>query len=107
MRHRTCFYKQLYLAHEPQSGILLRVSCAVVVKLAYAAEFLNDDPIDLPLAGRRDYVMRSDIVFLSCEILELASDDCLSDKFKERVLIVNVLVLFLYPEHCSLAGTVA
>ena len=101
------FDKQLDLPHKPESGILLRVSSAVIVKFADAAELLDDDTVNLTLSsGRADGVCPY-LVLLTGEVPELAGDDCLSDKFRQFLLVIYILVLFLYAEHGGFSRTVA
>ena len=73
--------KQFDLPHEPESGILLRITRTVVIQLTDTAEFLDDDTVNLTLSVRRTDGMGLYLVFFSCEIPELACDDRLADKF--------------------------
>ena len=90
--------EQLDLSHEPKPGILLRVSRTVVIQLANAAEFLDNDAVNLVLAFSRADRMGTYLVLLACEVPELAGNDSLSDKLRQFLLVVHVLVLLLYAE---------
>ena len=47
------------------------------------------------------------LVFLSCEVSELAGDDGFAYEVKEFFLVIDILILLLYAEYCSLTRTVA
>jgi len=96
--------EQLDLSHEPKPGILLRVSRTVVIQLANAAEFLDNDAVNLVLAFSRADRMGTYLVLLACEVPELAGDDGLSDKLRQFLLVVHVLVLLLYAEYGGFSG---
>ena len=99
--------EQFYLAHKPEPGIFLRVTRAVVIQIADAAELLDDDTVDLALDVGRADGMCPYLVFLAREVTELAGDDCLSDKFGQFFLVIDILVLLLYAEHGGFSRTVA
>ncbi len=44
------------------------------------------------------------LVLLACEVPELAGDDSLSDKLRQFLLVVHVLVLLLYAEYGGFSG---
>ena len=92
------------LSHEPKPGILLRVSRTVVIQLANAAEFLDNGAVNLVLAFSRADRMGTYLVLLACEVPELAGDDGLSDKLRQFLLVVHVLVLLLYAEYGGFSG---
>ena len=56
--------------------------------------------------GRADGV-GAYLVFLACEVPELAGDDGISDKFSQFLLIIHILVLLLYAEHGGFPGAMA
>ena len=47
------------------------------------------------------------LVFLSCEVSELAGDDGFAYEVKEFFLVIDILILLLNAEYCSLTRTVA
>ena len=47
------------------------------------------------------------LVFFSCEIPELACDDRLADKFRQFLLVIDILILLLNAEYGGFSGTVA
>ena len=53
------------------------------------------------------YGVHPDLVFLSGEIPELASDDGLGYEREQFVLVVDILILFLDAEDRCLAGAMA
>ena len=99
--------EQLDLAHKPETGILLRVTRAVVIQLADAAELLDDDTVNLTLAVGRADGMCPYPVFLAREIPELAGDDGLADKLCQFLLVIDILVLFLNAEDGGFSRTMA
>ena len=107
VRYRAGLDKQFDLPHESQPCILFRVSRAVVVQFADAAEFLDDDTVYLVFSFRGADGMCPYPVFLTREVTEFAGDDRLADKFGEFVLVVHVLVLFLDAEYSGFPRTVA
>ena len=47
------------------------------------------------------------LVFLACEVSELTGDDGLAYEVEEFILVIDILILLLYAEYCSLTRTVA
>ena len=107
VRYRAGLDKQLDLSHESQPRVLFRVSRTVVVQLADAAEFLDDDTVHLVFPFRGVDGMCPYPVFLSREVTELAGDDRLAYEFGEFVLVIDILILFLYAEYGGFSRTVA
>ena len=99
--------EQLDLPHKPEAGIFLRVSRAVVIQLADAAELLDDGTVDLALAVGRADGMCPYLVFLAGEVPEFAGDDGLADQLGQFLLVIDILVLLLYAEHGGFSRAVA
>ena len=47
------------------------------------------------------------LVFLACKVSELTGDDGLAYEVEEFILVIDILILLLYAEYCSLTRTVA
>ena len=47
------------------------------------------------------------LVFLTCKVSELTGDDGLAYEVEEFILVIDILILLLYAEYCSLTRTVA
>ena len=66
-------------------------------------EFLHDGPVNRPFTHPGGYGVVDDFVLVPGELLEFPCNDGLVNEFGKVGLVVDVLVMLLYPEYGGLA----